>query len=181
MSAKDTIDLRALQSGDVQAFRQLVRLYGPTIRAWIGQHVRDPQVIDDLAQETLIAAWDALGDYRGESGVSGWLIGIARNRLRNHYRSTRRRSSAFQRYHEELITLLSGSSPEPCEEKLSALRKCIEKLPDRSHEIVRARYDGGESIAEVADRFEMEINAVNQLLHRCRKNLRSCVQQEVAW
>ena len=67
MRAKGKLDLKALQPGEAEAFRRLVREYGPTIRAWIGQHVRDPQVIDDLAQETLIAAWDSLADHRGES------------------------------------------------------------------------------------------------------------------
>ena len=181
MKAKKDIDLEALQSGDLEAFRLVVRRYGPTIRSWFGQHVRDSPLIDDLAQETFVAAWDSLSRYDTQSSVSGWLIAIARNRLRNYYRSTRRRSSAMQRYQEELITLLGGESHDTCEDKLTALRICIERLPDRSHEIIRARYDGGESVAELAERFEMEANAVKQLLHRCRKNLRSCIQQEVAW
>ena len=175
------IDAKALQAGDLEAFRLVVRQYGPTIRSWIGQHVRDPQIIDDLAQETFVAAWDSLNRYDTQASVSGWLIAIARNRLRNYYRSTRRRSSALERYQEEFLTLLSGDSHAPCEERLSALRKCIERLPDRSHEIMQARYAGGETVTEVATRFDMEANAVSQLLHRCRKTLRNCIQQEVSW
>ena len=39
----------------------------------------DPARAQDLAQETFIRAWRALGTYRGETGVSAWLRRIAIN------------------------------------------------------------------------------------------------------
>ena len=39
----------------------------------------NPQVAEDLAQETLLEAWRHLGELRDKQKFSQWLSGIARN------------------------------------------------------------------------------------------------------
>ena len=58
---------------------------------------------------------------------------------------------------------------------------CLDQLPERSLAVIRARYNQQLSVSDVADSHEMEPNAVRQLLHRSRLNLRRCIQQQVAW
>ena len=181
MSTTDNFNVAALQAGDPETFRLFVRTYGPTVRAWLGNHLADREQVTELAQETFIAAWDSLHRFDPETSLIAWLLGIARNRLRNHYRSSKRRSSAMERYRDELVTLLGGSDRIRSEQERGALRSCLDQLPERSLAVIRARYNEQLSVSDVADSHAMEPNAVRQLLHRSRLNLRRCIQQQVAW
>src|SRR5262249_11077184 len=38
-------------------------------------------MVEDLMQEILLAAWQALPNFRGEANLRGWVLGIARHKL----------------------------------------------------------------------------------------------------
>jgi len=41
--------------------------------------VRDPALAEDVVQETVIKAWQSMGDYRGEGSERAWILRIAHN------------------------------------------------------------------------------------------------------
>jgi RNA polymerase sigma-70 factor (ECF subfamily) len=43
--------------------------------------------IEDLVQETFLAAWENLNDYAGSGSLQGWLMGIARHKVEDYYRA----------------------------------------------------------------------------------------------
>ena len=82
---------RVLESGDPNAFAELVRRYQSPVRAFLRRMTRgDAALADDLAQETFIRAWRKLETYRNESRFSTWLFGIAVNEFRGRARRVRR-------------------------------------------------------------------------------------------
>jgi RNA polymerase sigma-70 factor (ECF subfamily) len=67
---------------DVAAFSQLARQHQSQVRGLLlrltrGNHAQ----ADDLAQETFLEAWRAIGNFRGESSFSTWLYRIAYSRF----------------------------------------------------------------------------------------------------
>jgi len=42
---------------------------------------------DDVVQDVFLAAWKNLPAYRGNSSLQSWLMGIARNKVRDYYRA----------------------------------------------------------------------------------------------
>lgn len=42
---------------------------------------------DDVVQDVFLAAWENLGAYRGNSSLQSWLMGIARNKVKDYYRA----------------------------------------------------------------------------------------------
>src|SRR6185503_7133146 len=87
-TAKLVADIRA---GSRDAFTQLVRLHQSKVRCYLGRFVRGADVVDDLAQETFIAAYRSLAAYRQQSTLGLWLLGIARNLALKHLRDEQRR------------------------------------------------------------------------------------------
>ena len=65
--------------------------YAERVTAFFQHRVEDEHDVDDLAQETLLAAWLALPGFRGDSSPCTWLLGIAKRKLWNHYRDRSRR------------------------------------------------------------------------------------------
>ncbi len=69
--------------GEQSAFEALVRRH---LRAAVAvglSVLREVAEAEDVAQESLVAAWQALDDCRDPDRFAGWLLTIVRNRARN--------------------------------------------------------------------------------------------------
>lgn len=79
---------RVVKRGDQHAFAQLVLRYQSQLRIWARRLCNgDTHMADDLAQETFIKAYAALGSFRAEARFSTWLYRIAFNVAANRWRS----------------------------------------------------------------------------------------------
>ena len=77
--------VRRVQRGDSSAFDLLVRKYQHRIVGLIGRYVSDWSECQDVAQDTFIRAYRAIGNFRGDAAFSTWLYQIATNLARNRY------------------------------------------------------------------------------------------------
>ena len=98
-AAETTLDLLArVHGGDPAAMGELIARYLPGLRRWTSGRLpawaRKASDTDDLVQETLIKAFQKLGDfdYRGEGALLAYLRQAILNRIRSEIRSARRRS-----------------------------------------------------------------------------------------
>ena len=78
------------RAGDRTAFRPLVARYARMVHGVIARLVPEADV-DDLAQQTFLAAFEHLDQYREASRFSTWLCQIAVNKARDEHRAARRR------------------------------------------------------------------------------------------
>src|SRR5262249_45421554 len=72
--------VRLCVRGDVHAFRELTERYYRPICGFLFKRLRQPDLVEDLAQETFLEAYRALKQGRIPEKVSGWRSGIAVNR-----------------------------------------------------------------------------------------------------
>ena len=88
MARKDSEEIDRLvslaQQGDRQAFSGLVRLLVNDVVALTYRMTGDRDVAHDLAQDAFVAAWQGLGDFRGEARFENWLYRIASNKTLNY-------------------------------------------------------------------------------------------------
>jgi RNA polymerase sigma-70 factor (ECF subfamily) len=81
--------LERLCDGDADAWRRLVALYEPLLRAWLRRPPLQPADRDDLVQQVLVILVRKLPAFRhnGRPGAfRAWLRGITLNELRAFYR-----------------------------------------------------------------------------------------------
>jgi RNA polymerase sigma-70 factor (ECF subfamily) len=169
-------------SGDREAFSLIVREYGIGVRAFLAAHVSDPGMIDDLAQETFIAAYRSLGTCRDENDIGAWIKGIARNKLRMHFREnySEKRRMEFVRAKtiEDLSEDLANATGDDTSKTVERLRDCMKRLPERLRLVIAARYYGRERVSALAERLGSSVTAVSSLLYRGRAELRMCIEKE---
>lgn len=142
--------------------------------------VRDEATIDDLFQETMVVAWRRLDECDLDGPFGPWLRGIASRLVLAHYRKQKAAplllsESVLQVVdrHFENINLLAGDT---WDDKVAALRECIDALPERQRSVIGARYFDGLSAAEVAERFELSLEACKKRLQRGRAMLAECLK-----
>ena len=65
--------------GSEEAFRELVERFHRPVYGLLVRMVRHPELAEDLAQETFLKAWKALGRFDTERKFSSWIFKIAHN------------------------------------------------------------------------------------------------------
>jgi RNA polymerase sigma-70 factor (ECF subfamily) len=89
------MDLLALaQSGDQDAFRDLVAPYQRELQVHCYRMLGSVQDAEDALQDTLLSAWQALAGFEGRSSIRTWLYRVATSRCLDALRSARRRPPA---------------------------------------------------------------------------------------
>ncbi|QIY60820.1 sigma-70 family RNA polymerase sigma factor [Streptomyces sp. RPA4-2] len=89
MSTRNTADEAALvtaaRGGDPQAQDALVSAYLPLVYNIVGRALNGSVDVDDVVQETMLRALDALGSLRSPESFRSWLVAIAMNQVRTHW------------------------------------------------------------------------------------------------
>lgn len=162
------------------AFEILVRENARMLMVYLRSLVRDESAVDDLFQEAMVVAWRRLDECDLERPFGPWLRGIASRLVLAHYRKLK---TAPVSLHEsvldavdrqfENINLLAGDT---WEDKVIALRECIDGLPEKQKGVISVRYFDGLSTADVAGRFEITREACKKRLQRGRTMLAQCLK-----
>ncbi|MFD9031326.1 sigma-70 family RNA polymerase sigma factor [Streptomyces sp. NPDC059567] len=79
--------VRAAQSGDLWAQDRLIAAYLPLVYNIVGRAMNGHHDVDDVVQETMLRALDGLGGLRSPDSFRSWLVAIAMNGIRNHWRA----------------------------------------------------------------------------------------------
>jgi RNA polymerase sigma-70 factor, ECF subfamily len=171
--------IRAVLAGNSAEFSQLVREFGLPVRSFIHARVQNAADAEDLAQETFIAAFRGLPKFMIGQSFEAWLIGIARHRVLGHFRSTGRRQKTNERFREECLARieseLCGIEDETAHDSLKRLMDCVEKLPERMRQVIRARLRG-EDGTMVAKLLHTTRGAIYMLQLRANDHLRECMK-----
>ena len=170
--------IAAILRGETDLFRLLVREYGLFVRGFLAARLHHLEDVDDVAQEVFLVAFDRLGTCN-PAHFRQWLVGIAKNELKQHWRKQSRRAAAMERFREELATVVEVEVDASFRllraEHIERLLDCIGRLPDRVRRIVRAGLDGGRA-DELADELGMNRNAIYQARFRGFAALRKCME-----
>jgi RNA polymerase sigma-70 factor (ECF subfamily) len=167
-AARDPVLDDAGPAAPLQAATVLVRRY----LRFLGC---DHDCVDDLAQDTLLAAVAAFG--RGRPPLP-WLLTTARNCLRMHLRrrGRRREVADLDRLHECWHEQVQDDGGEAQKE---ALRACLRALPGRARQVVELRYREGLGREAIAARLGIGSEGVKSLLARVRAALGECMRRRL--
>ena len=147
-----------------------------------------PESVDDIAQEAFVIAYRKLTMFERGTNFGAWLRTIARNLVRNELRRQGRRRVLANDVAEFLLSRADEKSTHPSveveqaeqhEQRVSALRECLQKLPERSRRLVQQRYFEELSLGVIAADEETNANNVSQILFRLRAALSDCIQKQL--
>ena len=191
MSAEETdkaLVARA-QKGDRRAFDLLVLKYQHRVQRLIARYIRDPEQVFDLAQETFIKAYRALGRFRGDSAFYTWIYRIAVNTAKNQLASDARggftvslNSGGSDESDEPMIepeALRDTGSPDAVAataELKAAIDRAITDLPEDLRTALTLREMEGLSYDEIAAVMDCPIGTVRSRIFRAREAIEQSIQ-----
>jgi RNA polymerase sigma-70 factor (ECF subfamily) len=173
--------IQRVLASEHEAFAELMEPYELTLRAYIAGKLLHATDVDDVYQETLLAAYQHLERFDQERDFLAWLRGVARFKVMNHMRGAGRRQGALQRFREQVDVLIHDAYEAAFDDgadSITALRSCIGKLPERSRRVVESGLEGNKAECLAAE-YSTTLPAIYNLQYRANKTLRRCVRQEL--
>lgn len=159
-------------------FQQLLALHAPRVhRAALGM-LGDEQVAMEVAQESLLRAYQARDRYDPERPFYPWLYTIVKNRCRDVRAKQRRRAFTGLEEHRH-----AHAGPTPLAEATSAqarirVREAMEQLSEEHREIISMRHFQDLSYAEIGEVLGVPQGTVMSRLYRARKALAVALRGE---
>ena len=165
------------------AFEILARENTRMLMVYLRSLVRDDEAaIDDLFQETMIVAWRRLGECDLDRPFGPWLRGIASRLVMAHYRRRKRAPILLQESvlsvvdrHFQNLSLLAGDT---WDEKVAALRECVDALPEQQKDVIDGRYFDGIQTQVLAEQLGLTLEACKKRIQRARGMLAGCLRKK---
>ncbi len=166
----------ASQRGDQAAFGEIVRRYQRAVHRLAWSLTRSAADADDLAQETFVRAWGAIGRFEPGQPLFPWLARIVTNQAFSLFRTRRRRPET------SIDALLEagqqwGVDDDPADhsanrERDAHLRECFDELAPEHQAVLALRAVQDLSYDEIARALEVPVGTVMSRLSRARAELR---------
>jgi len=152
---------------DAQFKKDLLELI-PFLRAFARSLCGNQETADDLAQETLVKAWQARDMFAPGTNLKAWLFTI----LRNQFYSDRRRAWRQAPWDQEAAERIPGSAGEQSwAAELSDTARALSCLSDEQREALILVGAGGFSYEDAARICNCAVGTVKSRVARARKSL----------
>jgi RNA polymerase sigma factor (sigma-70 family) len=176
----DAMLVARIARGDKAAFAAIYDRYLPLVLRWSLRETGNRELAADLAAETFAAALTASPRYRPDKGSLGaWLLGIARNKLRESRRQRRIEDSARRRV--GVTPVVFGEADFDRVEELASLSpgviELLETLTPALREAVSQRVIRERSYEEIAQELRCSESLVRQRVSRGLRTLRSELEE----
>ena len=163
-------------------FETLVRLYRPKVFRFALASLRDVDAAETVTQDCFLRAYQASGRFRAECSIQTWLMQIAVNLVRDHYRNRRwqfwRRARLTATPADRAgYTIADGArSPEAqalLREQVAAIWEAAGKLPERQRTVFLLRFVEDMELLEIANATGMKEGTVKTHLFRALRAVRA--------
>jgi RNA polymerase sigma factor (sigma-70 family) len=172
------------QRGDREAFGRLFERHRPMLLAVCSRALEGFGGVDEVVQDTAVAALLGIARLRDPERFGSWLVGIGLNHCRRKLRAgDRTRSDRPTLPGEIWLDHWTEGEPDPAivaEERELKIRiaRAIAELPRGQRDAVVAFYLDGLTYAETASSLGIAVGAVKTRLHKARERLRAQLSSE---
>jgi len=170
---RDDGDRRLLEraaAGDRESFRELYIIYHRRLARFLIRLTRRYEVAEEIINDTMWVVWRKAGEFRGDSRVSTWIMGIA-------YRRALKTLSS--RGEQRFDTVPIENEPLVAPDEIGAaemgewIALALQQLPTDQRLALEFAYGNGNSCEEIAQIMDCPVNTVKTRLFHARAKLRT--------
>jgi RNA polymerase sigma-70 factor (ECF subfamily) len=169
--ASDQRLLLLVRERDRRAFEELYRKYQTRLARFVGNLVRQPQIVEEVLDDTLMVVWERAADFKGESKLSTWIFAIA---YRKAMKAIRRYDAPIEDREAE-NRASQEVSPEDAfgQARLHrVLRDVMNELSPDHRGVVELTYFQDLSYREIAEIMDCPVDTVKTRMFYARRQLK---------
>lgn len=172
----DSSLVAAILNKDRKATAEFVMRFADSIYSYVRSRLAPRyDLVEDLVQETFLAAWESLSGYGGSGSLRGWLLGIARHKVEDHYRTKLRVPEPIDDLNEDTAALAIAPKVHQIMEEGQLRAKTqhvLASLPEPYRLALMWRYWDKASARDMAVKTGKTEKAIERLLSRARAEFR---------
>jgi RNA polymerase sigma-70 factor, ECF subfamily len=165
-NARELELLRQVAAGDRTAFKELYLIYHRRLARFLMRMTSRHDLIEEVINDTLWTVWLKAGDFRGDSLVSTWIVGIT---YRRALKALRRHAMARPMLAEEVAVAPDAQLED---ENRQWLGQALAELPLEQRMVMEFSYLMGHSCEEIAQIMQCPVNTVKTRMFHAREKLR---------
>jgi RNA polymerase sigma-70 factor (ECF subfamily) len=173
MASSDEELVARSMGGDLDSFNQLVLRWERPIYALAYRVIGREEEARDVAQETFLRAFRALGGFKGQAKFSSWLYRITLNLCRDWMRKERRTPVSQAPEGIDIIELAGEATPHETIEQMvgrkelgRAVSKAMAALPEEQRTAIILKEYHGLTFQEIADMLDCPLSTVKTRLYQ---------------
>lgn len=185
MEKELTIDLRALVrriwEGDRSAEDELVKHYLPSLRHILRNHYSDPELVQDIVQDTFIAVIQNLrgGKLKKPETLAGYIRSIALNRANDFLRKEARSTSTDPQVFETMSSVDDLFDNLQQYDLASLARKAIDALPEaRDRKLLLMFYYYDVDKSALCEQFDITQAHFDRVKYRALRRLQKLFEEK---
>lgn len=160
----------AEHAGEPVDFRALYDAALPEVFGYLLHRCGSRMLAEDLTQDVFLVAARSLRDGSVVDFGVGWLIGVARHKLVDHYRREERERRKLELVGEQVRIEQAASEAEPLDRHRAMA--ALEDMPAAQRLALTLRYVDGLPVTEIAEHLGRSMHATESILARARDGFR---------
>ena len=166
----------AYVAGDRAAFRAIFDRHAPTLTRVLLRRVGGAEIVDDLVQETFLQVHRARRDFRNDGRLRPWLVAIALNVMRQHFRRVGRAQEVPLDEQDADAPAAAPHDPVAADRD-RRLRAALRQLPEGQRTAIELHWLEGMPFPEVARVVGASPGAGKVRAHRGYATLRTLLEE----
>ncbi|MGH2604269.1 MAG: RNA polymerase sigma factor [Dehalococcoidia bacterium] len=145
----------------------------PQVYGYLLSRSRNRTLAQDLTAETFLAAVTVARQQPTPPITTGWLVGVARHKLADHWRRTEREERGLR-----LVHAATQAAEDPWDAEIDAVvaHQVLGALGSHHRAALTLRYLDGLPVAQVAEHLGRTVHATEALLVRARAAFRAAYE-----
>lgn len=172
--------ITAILEGDTPLFAELVKRHQRYVFTLAMRYAKNREDAEEIAQDTFVKAYRALGTFKQTSKFSTWLFSITYTTAMTFLRKKRLLTDSINDEENgiQLENQISDYKANGIEQRSGYvfLNQAIDQLLPDDAAIITLFYKGEQSLEEIGLALKMESNTVKVKLHRARLRLKEKLQ-----
>lgn len=169
--------LRRVGKEDKVAYQTLYKMLSSRVYAFLRRMLNNPESADECLVDTMYEVWRIAGQFRGDSQVTTWVLGIARNKA---LMALRKSGSVQHEDIDEFAELIASGAPDGFDELAQkqlreVIQRCLKKLSTKHRECVHLTYFEDYGLADIAKLMGVPEGTIKSRLSHARSQLGACV------
>ena len=159
--------IREVLSGGECAFRELTGPYIPALYNYIKIKAPGHADTEDILQETMLAVWQGLAGYSGQSAFKTWMFSVAKRKIADFYRKSR----AGIEFDGEIPEDIAAADVWEATDGNLDLYDALSKLPEEHRELIYLVFYAGLTYEEIQNLTGMKTGTIKSRIHHIKKTL----------